>query len=101
MTEHRPDPDELLQPVQQNETRARRGRLKIFFGPSAGAGKTHAMLTSARLVSAQGTVPDRLSDEADDVMVVDLTYSDRVIEGSPQNSVTAVPVERGTVIPVR
>jgi CreA protein len=30
-----------------------------------------------------------------------LTYSDRVIEGSPQNSVTAVPVERGTPIPVK
>ncbi|HLL18840.1 MAG TPA: CreA family protein [Rubrivivax sp.] len=33
--------------------------------------------------------------------LVYLTYSDRVIEGSPQNSVTVVPVERGTVIPVR
>ncbi len=33
--------------------------------------------------------------------LVYLTYSDRVIEGSPQNSVTAVPVERSTVIPVK
>jgi CreA protein len=33
--------------------------------------------------------------------LVYLTYSDRVIEGSPQNSVTAVPVERGTAIPVK
>jgi CreA protein len=33
--------------------------------------------------------------------LVYLTYSDRVIEGSPQNSVTVVPVERGTPIPVR
>ena len=33
--------------------------------------------------------------------LVYLTYSDRVIEGSPQNSVTAVPVDRGTVIPVK
>ncbi|MEJ7932450.1 CreA family protein [Ramlibacter sp. AN1015] len=30
-----------------------------------------------------------------------LTYSDRLIEGSPQNSVTAVPVDRATPIPVR
>ena len=30
-----------------------------------------------------------------------LTYSDRVIEGSPQNSVTVVPVDRATPIPVR
>jgi CreA protein len=33
--------------------------------------------------------------------LVYLTYSDRVIEGSPQNSVTAVPVDRATVIPTR
>ena len=29
-----------------------------------------------------------------------LTYSDRVIEGSPQNSITAVAVDRGTPIPL-
>ena len=33
--------------------------------------------------------------------LVYLTYSDRVIEGSSQNSVTAVPVPAGTVIPVK
>jgi CreA protein len=30
-----------------------------------------------------------------------LTYSERVIEGSPQNSVTAVPIDRALVIPVK
>ena len=30
-----------------------------------------------------------------------LTYSDRVIEGSPQNSVTAVAVDRATAVPLR
>jgi CreA protein len=33
--------------------------------------------------------------------LVYLTYSDRVIEGSPQNSVTAVPVDRATPIPLK
>jgi CreA protein len=33
--------------------------------------------------------------------LVYLSYSDRVIEGSPQNSVTAVPVERSLSIPVK
>ena len=33
--------------------------------------------------------------------LVYLTYSDRLIEGSPQNSVTAVNVPAGTVIPVK
>ena len=30
-----------------------------------------------------------------------LSYSDRLIEGSPQNSVTAVPVDRATPIPLK
>lgn len=33
--------------------------------------------------------------------LVYLTYSERVIEGSPQNAVTAVAVDRATPIPVR
>ncbi|MCD2512869.1 CreA family protein [Comamonas endophytica] len=33
--------------------------------------------------------------------LVYMTYTDRVIEGSPQNSVTAVPVPAATPIPVR
>ena len=42
----------------------------------------------------------RIVDKPRNTLVY-LTYSDRLIEGSPQNSVTAVPVERGNVIPVR
>ena len=50
----RPDPDRLLLQVQQDEARARRGRLKIFFGASAGVGKTYAMLAAARAAKVQG-----------------------------------------------
>lgn len=42
----------------------------------------------------------RMVDAARNTLVY-LTYSDRVIEGSPQNSVTAVPVDRATPIPLR
>ena len=42
----------------------------------------------------------RMVDASRNTLVY-LTYSDRVIEGSPQNSVTAVPVDRATPIPVR
>jgi len=51
----RPDPDALLQRVQEEEARERRGRLKIFFGASAGVGKTYAMLAAARAAQGQGT----------------------------------------------
>jgi two-component system, OmpR family, sensor histidine kinase KdpD len=50
----RPDPDRLLRQVQQDEARAHRGKLKIFFGASAGVGKTYAMLAAARAAQAQG-----------------------------------------------
>ncbi|ABM34525.1 CreA family protein [Paracidovorax citrulli] len=33
--------------------------------------------------------------------LVYLTYSDKLIDGSPQNAVTAVPVDRSTPIPVK
>lgn len=42
----------------------------------------------------------RMVDPARNTLVY-LTYSDRVIEGSPQNAVTAVPVERSIPIPLR
>uniref|UniRef100_UPI002FC7625F DUF4118 domain-containing protein n=1 Tax=Hydrogenophaga sp. TaxID=1904254 RepID=UPI002FC7625F len=51
----RPDPDALLAQVQEAEARSRRGSLKIFFGASAGVGKTYAMLSAARAARSQGT----------------------------------------------
>jgi two-component system, OmpR family, sensor histidine kinase KdpD len=54
VTEARPDPDQLLAHVQAEEARAARGRLRIFFGASAGVGKTYAMLEAARSVRANG-----------------------------------------------
>lgn len=42
----------------------------------------------------------RMVDSTRNTLVY-MTYSDRVIEGSPQNSVAAVPVPRSTPIPVK
>jgi two-component system sensor histidine kinase KdpD len=44
----RPDPDELLQRLLQQEKQGARGRLRIYFGASAGVGKTYAMLSAAQ-----------------------------------------------------
>jgi two-component system sensor histidine kinase KdpD len=44
----RPDPDALLASLKREETRARRGRLKVFFGMCPGVGKTYAMLRAAQ-----------------------------------------------------
>ncbi|HUW38897.1 MAG TPA: two-component system sensor histidine kinase KdpD [Rhodocyclaceae bacterium] len=48
MSDERPDPDQLLDRIKEEESRAARGKLKIFFGASAGVGKTYAMLSAAR-----------------------------------------------------
>jgi len=48
MLDQRPDPDQLLDRLNTEEAKARRGKLKIFFGASAGVGKTYAMLGVAR-----------------------------------------------------
>ena len=42
----------------------------------------------------------RMVDKSRNTLVF-LTYSDRVIEGSPQNSVSTVPVDRAIKIPVK
>lgn len=50
----RPDPDALLAHVQAQERRASRGKLRIYFGASAGVGKTYAMLNAGRKLRAEG-----------------------------------------------
>ena len=85
MAEARPDPDELLERIKEDEARARRGRLKIFFGASAGVGKTYAMLEAARGVQAGAT----------DVVVGYVEphgriETERLLEGLPRLSPLAV-----------
>jgi len=48
MNNERPDPDQLLARVERDTAKAKRGRLKIFFGAAAGVGKSYAMLLAAR-----------------------------------------------------
>ena len=54
MTDSRPDPDRLLAKIKDEEIQASRGKLKLFFGASAGVGKTYAMLSAARIQQQQG-----------------------------------------------
>src|SRR5271168_407269 len=53
-SEQRPDPDLLLAKVKREEAEARRGKLRIYFGSSAGVGKTYAMLSTARKLKLDG-----------------------------------------------
>jgi two-component system, OmpR family, sensor histidine kinase KdpD len=53
-SDQRPNPDLLLARVNQQELQARRGKLRIYFGSSAGVGKTYAMLVAARKLVSEG-----------------------------------------------
>jgi two-component system sensor histidine kinase KdpD len=48
MVDRRPDPDELLARVREEEKASERGKLTIFFGFAPGVGKTYTMLEAAR-----------------------------------------------------
>ncbi len=56
MNDFRPDPDKLLALIgnDQGESAPQRGHLKIFFGASAGVGKTYAMLSEGRRLQKDG-----------------------------------------------
>lgn len=92
MREGRPDPDELLVHLQEDARVAQRGRLKIFFGASAGVGKTCAMLAAAQAAREQG---------GDVVAAVVETHgraeTEAMLEGlpllSPRTGEKRVPVE--------
>lgn len=52
--DRRPSPDALLAQMRDAEAAAARGKLRIYFGSSAGVGKTYAMLQAARKLHGEG-----------------------------------------------
>src|ERR1035437_4328141 len=52
--DNRPDPDELLASLYNEEEKSKRGKLKIFFGMCAGVGKTYTMLQTAHAEKLKG-----------------------------------------------
>ncbi|MDD2798189.1 MAG: sensor histidine kinase KdpD [Bacteroidales bacterium] len=50
----RPNPDEILKTIKIEEENFRRGKLRVFLGMCAGAGKTYAMLKAAHQAKAEG-----------------------------------------------
>ena len=93
MTDGRPDPDQLLDKIKDEEVRAARGKLKIFFGASAGVGKTYAMLSAARQRAQQGAdvvigvvethgrkETEALVDGLERLPLKDVPYRDKVLK---------------------
>ena len=93
MERTRPDPDELLTVITDEDQQAERGRLKIFLGYAAGVGKTYAMLNAARERQAEGT----------DVLIGYVEThgrpeTERLLEGMPILERRRIPY-RGTTLP--
>ena len=89
----RPDPDALLQRMQAEGVRAARGKLRVYFGASAGVGKTFAMLAAARALREQGVdvvigvvethgraETESLVDGLERLPLRDVPYRDRVLQ---------------------
>jgi len=53
-TDSRPDPDALLAQIREDAREFVRGKLRIYFGASAGVGKTYAMLAAAQRAQRAG-----------------------------------------------
>ncbi len=93
MSEQRPDPDALLAQIDQQDREARRGRLRVYFGSSAGVGKTYAMLAAARKLQADGV--DVL---AGIVVTHGRAETQALLEGLPQQPLKAIEY-RGKALP--
>jgi two-component system, OmpR family, sensor histidine kinase KdpD len=52
--DNRPNPDDLLASLLNEEEKVKRGKLKIFFGMCAGVGKTYSMLQTAQVEKLKG-----------------------------------------------
>ena len=52
--DNRPNPDDLLASLKEEEEKNKRGKLKIFFGMCAGVGKTYTMLEAAQIEKKKG-----------------------------------------------
>jgi two-component system sensor histidine kinase KdpD len=89
----RPDPDRLIAQMRVADAAAARGKLRIYFGSSAGVGKTYAMLQAAQQLHAGGA--DVLAG-----VVVTHGRSDTVamLDGLPQLPLKAVEY-RGKTLP--
>lgn len=54
MEERRPNPQQVLHAIREQDDQESHGKLKIFFGYAAGVGKTYAMLQAAHQARKNG-----------------------------------------------
>ncbi|MFT4192582.1 MAG: CreA family protein [Comamonas sp.] len=111
--------DPAVQGVTCYVSRARTGGVKGAFGLAEDKAEAAIACRQIGPVSFAGPLPrqDEVFNERQSILfkrlrvvrmvdarrntLVYLTYSDKLIDGSPANSVTAVPIDAGTTIPLK
>jgi len=93
--QRRPDPEQLLQQVEDEATRASRGRLKIFLGYASGVGKSFRMFDEGRRRRSRGAdVVVAATQSTEPVMVQALLRDLEVIPPRVVDGVPAIDVEQ-------
>src|SRR3712207_2081448 len=92
----RPDPEQLLRQVQEQEQRDRRGRLKIFLGYASGVGKSFRMLDEGRRRKERGQdvvvggIQGRRSPDVDKLLGQLEIIPPKTVNGEPVMDVEAI-----------
>ncbi len=84
IAEVRPNPEELLEAIKREDTKSRKGRLKVFLGMAAGVGKTFAMLDAAQ----------RLKREKLDIVVGTVETHGRIETAKLLEGLTVIPEKK-------
>jgi two-component system sensor histidine kinase KdpD len=101
--QRRPNPEHLLQQVEDEANRASRGRLKIFLGYASGVGKSFRMFDEGRRRRSRGADVVVAATQSTEPAVVQQLLCDlevippRVVDGIPAINVEQVLLRRPTV----
>src|SRR6185295_8886142 len=92
--QRRPNPEHLLQQVEDEESRAARGRLKIFLGYASGVGKSFRMFDEGRRRRSRGAdVVVAATQTTEPVVVEELLSGLEVIPPRVVDGIYAIDVE--------
>jgi two-component system, OmpR family, sensor histidine kinase KdpD len=93
--QRRPNPEQLLQQVDEEERRAARGRLKIFLGYASGVGKSFRMFDEGRRRRSRGAdVVVAATQSSEPAMVKELLRDLEVIPPRLLDGIPAIDMEQ-------
>jgi two-component system, OmpR family, sensor histidine kinase KdpD len=104
MANSRPSPEQLLEQIEQEEKKRRRGRLKVFLGYASGSGKSAQMLDEGRRRNERGedvvvgALQPKLSRELQSILAALEIIPTRSIDGKEVIDVPEIVSRRPQVV---